>query len=237
MFAAASAARQATVLVVPSDADVERLTSDARFFLAALEGLSDADVERVALPFPSHEVDPYRGLAPHFEIASARARALHALAGGHARLVIASAASLLPLVSAPNRLRSTSIRIDARSGDRAAAISVICWSRPAIRGRIRSTNRESSASGAASSTSTLPARHSRSGSSSSATSSNRSAPTIRRRSDRRGTLDRIDVLPLQELVEDAPESSDRSASFFDYLDAIRPVPCSSRSPTKCVRRV
>ena len=32
------------------------------------------------LPFPSHEVDPYRGLAPHFEIASARARALHALA-------------------------------------------------------------------------------------------------------------------------------------------------------------
>ena len=65
---------------MPSDADVERLTSDARFFLAALEGLSDAEVERVVLPFPSHEVDPYRGLAPHFEIASARARALHALA-------------------------------------------------------------------------------------------------------------------------------------------------------------
>ena len=29
------------------------------------------------LPFPSQEVDPYRGLAPHLEVASARARALH----------------------------------------------------------------------------------------------------------------------------------------------------------------
>ena len=50
------------MLVVPTDADVERMTIDARFFLAALEGLSDAEVERAVLPFPSHEVDPYRGL-------------------------------------------------------------------------------------------------------------------------------------------------------------------------------
>jgi transcription-repair coupling factor (superfamily II helicase) len=109
MFAAASAGRERTVLVVPSDADVERMTEDARFFLAALEGLSNADVERVVLPFPSHEVDPYRGLAPHFDIASARARALHALATGHARLVIASAAALLPRVSAVPRLADTAI--------------------------------------------------------------------------------------------------------------------------------
>src|SRR5512145_829953 len=80
MFAAAAAARERTVLVAPTDADVEKLTADARFFLAALEGLSDADVARAVLPLPSHEVDPYRGLAPHFDIASARARALHALA-------------------------------------------------------------------------------------------------------------------------------------------------------------
>ena len=69
MFAAASAARVRTVLVVPTDADVERTTLGRAFFFAALEGLSDAEVERVVLPFPSHEVDPYRGLAPHFEIA------------------------------------------------------------------------------------------------------------------------------------------------------------------------
>ncbi len=111
MYAAASAARGRTVLVVPTDADVERATDDARFFLAALEGLSDADAERVVLPFPSHEVDPYRGLAPHFDIASARARALHALSAGArpARLIVASAAALLPRVSAPDRLGAVSI--------------------------------------------------------------------------------------------------------------------------------
>ena len=47
MFAAVAAAARRRVLVVPTDADVERMTVDARFFLAALEGLSDADVERV----------------------------------------------------------------------------------------------------------------------------------------------------------------------------------------------
>jgi transcription-repair coupling factor (superfamily II helicase) len=104
MAAAAAAGRSPVVLVVPTDADVERMTMDARFFLAALDGLSDADVERVVLPFPSHEVDPYRGLKPHFDIASARARALHALAAGAARLVIASAPALLPKLSQPDRL-------------------------------------------------------------------------------------------------------------------------------------
>ncbi len=108
MFAAASAAKALTVLVVPSDADVEVLTADARFFVAALEGLGDAEVERAVLPLPSHEVDPYRGLAPHFDIASARARALHALASGKAKLVVASAAALLPRMSAPGRLTATS---------------------------------------------------------------------------------------------------------------------------------
>ena len=72
------------------------MTRDARFFFSALEGRSDAEVERAVLPFPSHEVDPYRGLAPHFDIASARARALYALTAGQAQLIIASAAALLP---------------------------------------------------------------------------------------------------------------------------------------------
>src|SRR5919106_192668 len=113
MYAAAAASRSRTLLVVPTDADVERTTDDARFFFAALEGLSDVEVERVVLPFPSHEVDPYRGLAPHFDIASARARALHALAADPkaARLVIASAAALLPRISAPNRLGRVSLTL------------------------------------------------------------------------------------------------------------------------------
>jgi transcription-repair coupling factor (superfamily II helicase) len=92
---------------------VERTTEDARFFFAALEGLSDAEVERVVLPLPSHEVDPYRGLAPHFDIASARARALHALVapGRNARLIVASAAALMPRLSAPQRLASIALTV------------------------------------------------------------------------------------------------------------------------------
>ena len=113
MYAAASALRHRTVLILPTDAEVERMTSDARFFLSALEGLSDAELERVVLPFPSHEIDPYRGLAPHFDIASARARALHALAapGRAVRLIVASAAALLPRVSAPDRLSAVSLTL------------------------------------------------------------------------------------------------------------------------------
>ena len=111
MFVAGAAARDRVLLVVPTDADVERFTTDTRFFLAASEGLSDAEVEQAVLPFPSHEVDPYRGMAPHFEIASARARALHGLSHGTARIAVASAPGLLPRVSAPQHVEATSLTI------------------------------------------------------------------------------------------------------------------------------
>ena len=71
--------------MVPTDKDVEQLTADARFFYAALEGASEADVERAVLPLPSLQVDPYRGMTPHFRVAAARARALHARGDRHAR--------------------------------------------------------------------------------------------------------------------------------------------------------
>ncbi|MEO8077521.1 MAG: CarD family transcriptional regulator, partial [Acidobacteriota bacterium] len=111
LYAAAAAERGMTVLVVPTDSDVETMTRDARFFFSALTGVSDTEIERIVLPFPSHEVDPYRGLAPHFDIASARARALHAVAGGQVRLVVASAAALLPRVSPPDRLSSVAMTL------------------------------------------------------------------------------------------------------------------------------
>ena len=110
-FAATAAARDRVLLVVPTDGDVERMTGDVRFFLTALEGLGETEAERAVLPFPSHEVDPYRGLAPHMDIASARARALHALSAGTGRVVVASAAGLLPRVSAPQHLQSTSLTL------------------------------------------------------------------------------------------------------------------------------
>ncbi len=110
-YAAVAAERGRTVFVVPTDSDVETATADARFFFSALEGWSDVELERAIVPFPSHEIDPYRGLAPHFEIASARARALHAVSSGTARLVIASAAALLPKVSPPARLASVALTV------------------------------------------------------------------------------------------------------------------------------
>ena len=113
-LAAVAAARGASglaLLVVPTDKDVEQLVGDARFFYSALEGASDADVERAVLPLPSLQADPYRGMSPHFRVAAARARALHAAASGTARLIVASAAALLPRVSPPARLLRASLAI------------------------------------------------------------------------------------------------------------------------------
>ncbi len=112
--AAAHAQPHAVLLyVVPADGDIEQTVADVDFFLGALEGLP-ASADRVVLPFPSHEVDPYRGLSPHVGVTSARARALHAVAAGTARVVVSSAAALLPKVTRPERLLATSI--DLRPG-------------------------------------------------------------------------------------------------------------------------
>ena len=116
-LAAAAAARTTagvTVFVVPTDKDVEQMTADARFFFGALEGATEATVDLAVVGFPSHQVDPYRGMTPHFRVLSARARALHAIATGTARLVVASAAALLPRVSAPERFQRASLEL--RSG-------------------------------------------------------------------------------------------------------------------------
>jgi len=110
---AVAAAAQTTpaLVVVPADKDIEAFVSDARFFLGSLEGLSGAALERGVLPLPSPEVDPYRGLLPHFDVASARARALHALATGQARIVVASAAALLPRLPEPETLVAASLEL------------------------------------------------------------------------------------------------------------------------------
>ncbi len=116
-FAAVVSARLhpgATLLVAPTDRDLEQLTADARFFYAALEGASEEATERAVLPLPSLQVDPYRGMTPHFRVAAARARALVGAAAGTARLIVASAAALLPRVSTPERLLRAAI--DIKSG-------------------------------------------------------------------------------------------------------------------------
>ncbi len=99
------------LFVVPTDGDLEQTAADVSFFMAALEGLSQAAADRAILPFPSHEIDPYRGMSPHFGVVSARARALHALATGGARIIVASAASLAPRVTSPGRLMAAAIEL------------------------------------------------------------------------------------------------------------------------------
>ncbi len=113
--AASDPRNELVVAVVPADRDVDQIVSDVRFFLGGIEGSSADDLEHVVLPFPSQEVDPYRGLAPHFRIASTRARALHALATGQARVIVASATALLPRVSPPDSL--TALALDLKPGD------------------------------------------------------------------------------------------------------------------------
>jgi transcription-repair coupling factor (superfamily II helicase) len=108
----ASAAQEGpVVLVVPTDADLESMTADTAFFLSALLGWSETDAARQVLPFPSPEVDPYRGLAPHFQVASARARALFALTASSARVVIASARALVPKLAEPARLGAGGVEL------------------------------------------------------------------------------------------------------------------------------
>jgi transcription-repair coupling factor (superfamily II helicase) len=102
--AAARARPGATLLVAPTDRDVEQLVADARYFFAALEGAADAAAETAVTPFPSLQVDPYRGMAPHFKVAAARARALYLVATGQARLIVASAAGRGAPGRAPPRL-------------------------------------------------------------------------------------------------------------------------------------
>jgi transcription-repair coupling factor (superfamily II helicase) len=115
LFAASAATRDArhdvVLLVVPTDRDVEQATSDVRFFLGGLEGSTGAELDQAVRPFPSQEVDPYRGLTPHLRVTSARAGTLHALAAGHARVVVASATALLPRVSPPAEIVSTALEL------------------------------------------------------------------------------------------------------------------------------
>jgi transcription-repair coupling factor (superfamily II helicase) len=111
IVAEARAAAGVVLAIVPTDKDVEQQLGDLRFFWRAIEGADEQAVERSVLAFPSHQVDPYRGMTPHFHVASARGRALHAAAIGGARIVVASAAALLPRVSPPERVRRASVEL------------------------------------------------------------------------------------------------------------------------------
>ena len=217
--AAASHERQKGLVlyVVPTDADLEQASSDVRFFLASLDGLSSAAADRAVLPFPSHEVDPYRGLAPHIGVTSVRARALHAMATGTARVVVASSAALLPRVTSPARLRRASIEL--RPGEDIAPTDLVellvdaGFSREdpadehgefAVRGGIVDIFPAGEV---------LPVRLEFAGDT---IESMRAYDPSTQRST--AAVDRIAVIPLQDVLGD-----DRTATLFDYLSAANDV--------------
>src|SRR5688500_13587038 len=101
----------AVLVVLPTDAEIDTAVGDICFFLGVLEGSADAVVSQQVLPYPSIQVDPYRGFQPHLKVASARARVLHALASGTARVVVASAPALLTKVPDPASVLLSSCEI------------------------------------------------------------------------------------------------------------------------------
>ena len=215
LFAAVAAERGRVLLVVPTDADIETMTRDARFFFSALEGMPDTEVERAILPYPSHEVDPYRGLAPHFDIASARARALHGIVQGSARLIVASAGALLPRLSSADRLRSVAVTLtpghDISPTDLGDLLAAAGYTRQdpvdengefCVRGGVV----DFYPAGARE-----PVRLEFVGDT---IESIRSYDPATQRST--GGLDQASIAPLQELLADS-DTPDRSATVFDYL--------------------
>jgi transcription-repair coupling factor (superfamily II helicase) len=215
LFAAVAAERGRVLLVVPTDADIETMTRDARFFFSALEGLPDTEVERAILPYPSHEVDPYRGLAPHFDIASARARALHGIVQGSVRLIVASAGALLPRLSSADRLRSVAVTLtpghDISPTDLGDLLAAAGYTRQdpvdengefCVRGGVV----DFYPAGARE-----PVRLEFVGDT---IESIRSYDPATQRST--GGLDQASIAPLQELLADS-DTPDRSATVFDYL--------------------
>jgi transcription-repair coupling factor (superfamily II helicase) len=220
MYAAVSGARGRTLLVVPTDALVESMTGDARFFLCALEGWSSAEADRAVLPFPSHEIDPYRGLAPHLDIASARAHALDELVHGHARLVVASAAALLPRLSPPAKLAATSVTLTPGQDLSPTALGDLLAEAGYTRQDPVDQSGEFCVRGGVvdffPAGAPQPLRLEFVGDS---IESIRAYDPATQRST--GELDQAAVAPLQELFGDG-EQQDRSATVFDYLWAGEP---------------
>ena len=235
------------LFVVADRPGIDDAVDDTRFFLQALEGLTDADVERVVLPFPSLQVDPVSWPGAAFRATSARAQALHARrrrAGACGRGFGGGADA----AAEPASRGARALDDDSRPG---RTFRRSCWSRcwptAASSGRTPSTSTASSASAAAFSTSFPPARRCRCGSSSSATPSSRSDDSTRRPSVRsiRSTSccrsgPRLCARRPPPPPPD-PASIDRLPAGTSAADRRRPsqTTCgrrSERTSTKCGRR-
>ena len=222
LHVATSALHDLVVVIVPTDREVEQTTLDVRFFLGSVDGLSTTEAERAVLPFPSHEIDPYRGLAVHFDVASARARALHALTAGSARVLVASAAALFPRLSAPDRLAAASA--DLQPGGEIGPVALAGRLADAGFAREDPVDEHGEYCVRGGLVDFFPAGDEQpirvEFLGDSIESIRRYDPATQRSV---ATLDRASVIPLRELFETGQEGlvnesvADRSATIFDYL--------------------
>jgi transcription-repair coupling factor (superfamily II helicase) len=90
-------ARNAAVFT-STNLEAENLAQELRHFLELLSPSPPSVIH-----FPSLEVDPYRGLSPHPEIAAARAQALWQLIQDDTRILVASARALAVRLHSPQR--------------------------------------------------------------------------------------------------------------------------------------
>ena len=183
---------------MPTDADVEELTSDARYFLDALEGLGEVGGGRrcgaAAQPRGRPVSRPRAASAGRLD---ARAGAGRDRRGpGASRRHLGGGAAATAGASRPAGLGARWTWLPGWKSDRSCSPSS-CW-RPASPARTRSTSTASSACAAASSTCFRPVTPSRCASSSSATRWSRSAATTRRRSVRRAPSTRRASCPIRE---------------------------------------
>jgi len=95
---AALRGRRPLAVITSSGAEAQTLAEELRFFL---DLLAPAPPEVVHLP--ELEVDPYRGLSPHPEIAAARARALWRLLQDTPAVLVASAKAAAVRMHSPER--------------------------------------------------------------------------------------------------------------------------------------
>jgi len=83
-------------VLTPSDAEAKNLADEIRFYCGLLTS-SPPEITYL----PGFEVDPYRGLSPHPEIAAARARALWQLLNDEPGVLVASARAAAARLHAP----------------------------------------------------------------------------------------------------------------------------------------
>ncbi len=85
-------------VLAPSNPEAQNLALEIQFYL---DLLSPSPIEVIHLP--SFEVDPYRGLSPHPEVAAARARALWQLIADGRRVLVASIRAASIRLHSPER--------------------------------------------------------------------------------------------------------------------------------------